>query len=167
MKTTAQYTRLIITVLLVWAGWGAAAQAETIDVGSGRNDNQIVMPSTLNVTDFFASAAGTITLNVKDMHWGDLLSTLSTSITTFSGQRFQQQGDASFVFDIGANERFTTSIYAVTSGSKGFGLYSLDIAFMPNASAVPLPLGVWTLLAGIGLLASRLRRVRPVGLQTA
>jgi hypothetical protein len=152
-----------MALLLAVSATGAhTAWASPVDIGSSSfNDNIIVLPSSaLVVTDFLAEVTGTVTLTVTDLHLGDLLSTLSTSITLFDGRRLQLEGSKTAVFDIGANQRFTTSIYALSTGAKGFGVYNLDVAFKARVSEVPLPLGGLLLLTGCGLLSTRIRRTR-------
>jgi hypothetical protein len=145
------------------AGW-RVAQAEPVDVSKGFYDNAIVTASNpMLVSDLMATVAGTVTFSITDLRLGDLLSSLSTSITLFDGRKLQLEGSSSAVFDVGANQRFTTSIYAQASGTKGWGVYALDIGFSPKVSEVPLPLGAWLLLSGFGLLATRVRRAQVIG----
>jgi hypothetical protein len=160
MISTGMYRlRYVTSMLLLLAGAGMA-EANPVDIsGSGGfHDAVIARPTSYVVTDFIAATAGTVTLTTHDMKWGDILSALSTSINTFDGQKLLLTGDATAVFDIGANQRFTASIYAWANGTKKYGLSSLDISFVSKMSQVPLPLGAWLLLSGAGLLATRTRR---------
>jgi hypothetical protein len=151
------WTLLFAMVALAAAG---ATRASPVDIGgNGYDDNVVTTPSSpLTVWDFVAGVSGTVTLNVTDLKLGDLLSALSTSIALFDGRKLQLEGTSSMVFDVGANQRFTTSIYAQTSGTRGWAAYNLNLAFVPKVSQVPLPLGGWLLLGGCGLLATRARR---------
>jgi len=151
------WTLLLAMSALIAAG---ATRASPVDIGgNGYDDNVVTMPSSpLAVWDFVAGVSGTVTLKVTDLKLGDLLSALSTSISLFDGRKLQLQGTSSVVFDVGANQRFTTSIYAQTSGTKGWAAYNLNLSYVPKISEVPLPLGGWLLLGGCGLLATRARR---------
>jgi hypothetical protein len=152
-------TLSVLAALLCTAG---TAGAEMIDITTGGwTGSSMARPNTLEVRDFAATTAGTVTLSTVDVFtltggsWGSLLSSLSTSIDTASGQALQLLGNATVIFEIGANERFTSTSYAAASG--GLGAYILDVRFTPRVTQVPLPLSGWLLLAGVGLLASRLR----------
>jgi hypothetical protein len=149
-----------LATLLCAAG---TASADMVDITAGGwTGSSMARPTTLDVRDFAATTAGTVTLSTLDVYtltggkWGSLLDSLSTSISTAPGQTLQLLGNATIMFDIGANQRFTSSTYASANG--GLGAYILDVRFTPRATEVPLPLGGWLLLSGVGLLVTRMRR---------
>jgi hypothetical protein len=160
---SAPAKRHVWTVLLglcLAASASASRASVIIDISnSGYDDNVVATPaSPLAVWDFVATVSGTVTLKVTDLKLGDLLSALSTSISLFDGSKLQLEGTGNAVFDIGPNQRFTTTIYAQASGSKGWAAYNLDLAYTPKISQVPVPLAGWLLLSGCGVLATRVRR---------
>jgi hypothetical protein len=145
---------------LLGAVTAAPARAELVNVGSGAHSAVVVRPANFNVNEFVSAVAGTVTLTVRDMKWGDVLSSLSTTVSLFKRDDLLLANSAQAVFDVGVGERFTTSIYAATSGKKGFGMYALDISFVPKATPVPVPAAGWLLASGVAALASLRRRRR-------
>jgi hypothetical protein len=144
-----------IATLLVATAFGAAAQAEPIDLSFGPVPEQTVLvwPASFLVHEFTSQVAGTVTVSVERVVWADLLSQLSTTVSLEGRPDLQLSGNAQVMFDIMAGERFTTSVYALAAGPRGYGAYSLDISFLPGLTQVPIPAAGWLLLSALGVVA--------------
>lgn len=156
----------IVAVAIAGAGFNTVARAETIQLGSTSpatqyfHDGVLVRPASFEVNDFIAMVAGTVTVSVQRIEWGDLFSQLSSTIALANKPDLLFNGNATTAFDLVAGESFTTSIFAQTSGALGYGAYRLDVLFLPSVTQVPLPPGGWLLLSGLGMLAYLARRRR-------
>jgi hypothetical protein len=155
-----------VVALLALVCTAGAARAETVDITVGSwQDRVLVRPTSIESTIFFATSAGAVTLSLLDARvltpqWGQVLSNLSGTVTMANGSRLPLANGAVAMFQIAANESFSASIYAAVASSTGYGAYQFDLLFVPSAAPVPLPPALWSLLAGLGLLATRSRRVR-------
>jgi hypothetical protein len=156
-----------VAVPLACAAFTALAQAEPVDISLEPLPTQTVIawPASHLVNEFTSSVAGTVTLSVYRVDWADLLSQLSTVVALTDKPHLSNSGDAQFIFDITAGERFTTSIFALAAGPRGYGAYSLDVDFLPRlggVTQVPLPAAGWLLLSALGGLGAVSRR-RAIG----
>jgi hypothetical protein len=159
---------------LLWAS--APTQADEVKIDSAPFYALVVAdPNAHFVQDFLSSLAGTVTLATADLRASnpasglDLLTGLRTDVAIFGSAQplaLQLNGTGGLTFEVGANQRFTTSLYALAAGSTGFGMATLNLSFAPRVSEVPLPAGLWMLASGLAVLASRARRgVRAVAAQ--
>ncbi len=157
-------TLFVLSSTLVFC---ASANAETIQLGGATgteifHDGALVRPASFDVDQFISAVAGTVTLSIQRIEWGDLFSQLSTTVSLTSRPTLKFSGNALVTFDVTAGESFATSIYAEVAGPLGYSAYGLDVLFLPKMSQVPLPAAGWLLLSGIGALAGvRRRRVAP------
>jgi hypothetical protein len=143
------------------------AYAESIQLGGAQGTEyfhagELVRPASLDVNEFVSMVAGTVTLSVQRIEWGDLFSQLSTTVALLGRPDLSFTGNAVTVFDVTAGETFATSIYAQVAGIAGYGAYRLDVLFIPRMSQVPLPPAGWLLLSGLGMWVVVARRRRPV-----
>lgn len=115
----------------------------------------VAMPQALAIGDFYSSSAGTVTLTSRTFQWGDLLSTLSTNVFLQGAVSvLTLNGTGSLVFDVAAGQYFTTSLFMVAGGQKGYGMSAMDVYFAPSVTEVPLPDGLWLLMGGFALLVA-------------
>lgn len=152
-----------IAVFFLAAVSATAANAEAIDLSAAPVPGQtiLVWPESHLVHDFTSAVAGTVTLSVARVPWADLLSILSTAVAFEDRPQLTLNQTAQVMFQLGAGERFTTSVFARAGGPKGYGAYSLDISFLPSVSEVPLPAAGWLLLSALGVAAVATRRRAP------
>lgn len=139
--------------LLLGIVFCAQVHAAPVDVSGGFVPQQavLVQPSSFTVSEYTSSVAGTVTLSVQRIVWADLFSQLSTTVSLLDRDDLSFSGNALVMFDVAAGERFTTSVYALAAGPRGYGAYTLGISFVPQ---VPLPAAAWLLLSGLGALAA-------------
>ncbi len=158
-----------VATLLVAVTFGAAAHAEPIDLSIGPVPGQtiLVWPASFLAHEFTSPVAGKVTLSVERVVWADLLSQLSTTVSLEGRPDLQLSGNAQVMFDISAGERFTTSVYALAAGPRGYGAYSLDISLLPSLTQVPIPPAGWLLLSALGVLALMARRRRAARARSA
>jgi hypothetical protein len=143
------------------------AHAELVQLGGAHGTEyfhagELVRPASFDVTEFVSAVAGTVTLSVQRIEWGDLFSQLSTTIALLDRDDVSLTGNAIKVFDVTAGETFAASIYAQVTGVVGYGAYRLDVLFIPKMSQVPLPPAAWLLLSGLGMWVVVARRRRKV-----
>jgi hypothetical protein len=143
----------------------ATAHAEAIPLGGAQGTEYfhagvLVRPASFDVNEFFSTVAGTVTVSVQRIEWGDLFSQLQTTVALMGRPDLTFANNALTVFDVTAGERFATSIYAQVTGLVGYGAYRLDVLFIPKTTQVPLPPAAWLLLSGLGMwvLVARRRR---------
>jgi hypothetical protein len=151
--------RLTALICLTLLGTGLG-HATMVSVEGGYEDAAVVRGSNFDVRTFVNQRAGTVTLKVTDLNWTDLLQSMSVSVSLANGIQLALTGPGTLVFDIDADQYFTTSVYAMTKPSKRIGLYAMDYSFQPSVVTVPLPAGGWLLLGGLSALATRFRRRR-------
>jgi hypothetical protein len=155
----------IFAIPLACFALSTGARAEAIDIAAEPVPEFTVLawPVSHMVNEFTSSVSGVVTLSVSRVDWGDLFSYLSTAIALPNQPLLTGSGDAQFMFNITAGERFITSIFAAAAGPRGYSAYSLGIAFAPRLSQVPLPAAAWLLLSGLAGLGVVARRRRATG----
>jgi hypothetical protein len=120
----------------------------------------MAQPSALALQDFVSSTAGTVTLTARTFAWGDLLSVLTINVFIEGAAPLVLNGTGTLVFEVGANQVFSTSLRMTATGPRGYGMAGFDLSFVPLVAPVPLPAGVWLLASGLALLAASTRRRR-------
>jgi hypothetical protein len=74
---------------------------------------------------------------------------LSFSVTNSTSLLGSHDGAGQMAFQIGGAGEYFVNFSALAAGPFSMPLVSWAISFQPNASAVPLPAGVWLMLAGL------------------
>ncbi len=135
----------------------SAARAESVLLA----DTTLVSGSQSAVFSFQAPGPGTLSVEITNVDWPQMLSSLSFMATngsqvlaSWSDTVSQSQGSLSFQV---AGGRYFADIMATAGGTLDLGVYSLCIQFKPT-SPVPLPATAVLLLTGL-LAALVLRRV--------
>lgn len=130
--------------------------------GPSINNTQLVWGTSLSASSLSLSAAGTLSVRLKDIGWPEALESLSLLVTDLDGiwQRFDvfAAGSRSLITDIdvsGPTQLFAI-VYARSAGHS-LGLYNLHTSFSP----VPLPAAAWLLLSGLGGLGLLRRKRTP------
>lgn len=143
---------------LIHSPFAAATMVDIATLEGGYHAAVMAQPSALLLGDLMSSSAGTVTLTTKTFDFGDLLSVLTTNVFIEGAPALTLTGPGTLVFNVGANQIFSTSLRIAAAGPKGYGMAGYDLSFAPSVATVPLPAGVWLLAGGIGLLASRVRK---------
>ncbi len=150
----ATFAAALLSVMI-----SGALHAEMIDpAGVHANPTFSVLGTNMQLTEFSSSQAGTVTLTLYEVPWGDLLASLTTTISFTGREALRMTGYGQSIFEVAKDERFTTGIYAVAAGIYKFGAYRFDMQFTPKVGQVPLPAAGWMLLSGMAALAARSRR---------
>jgi hypothetical protein len=150
--------------LLAWSVVASLAHADSVLV----SDTSLVSGSQSTVFAFQAPGAGTVTAEVTNVDWPQLLSSLSF-VATSANQTMTSWSDpatqtsATLSFQVMGSGNYFADITASAGGPLDLGVYSLMITFTPAASPVPLPAAGWLLLSGALALVAWLRLRRPAG----
>lgn len=156
----------LVSRLVFWASLATSSLAAAEPVNLAATDYHLTVvayPSALVVGDFYSSVAGTVSISTRTFDFGDVLSTLSTNVFLGKGggPAFSMDGAGSLMFEVSADQYFTTSFYMVSQGLHNYGLAAFDVTF---SSAVPTPVDLpgtlWMLAGGVGLLLGWPRRGR-------
>jgi hypothetical protein len=125
--------------------------------GSARADTVLydnagfVQGSQSFVDSFTITTPGTLTISLADVPWLDTLSDLSLFLTTASGPMGGSMGSGTESMQVGPGTIYA-HWFGDASGQFKVGVYSLEITFQPQISAVPLPGSLILLLSGLGLM---------------
>ena len=151
----------VILVLSAALGQIATARADTImydGVGFIQGNQSFV--DTFNIT-----APGTLTVSLSNVPWLDTISDLSFFLSSATGTVGTTMNAGSESMKIGAGT-FYAHWFGDANGPFQLGVYSLQISFQPDVSAVPLPASLILMLSGLPLMLGWRRR-RPVAGRTA
>jgi hypothetical protein len=152
----------VCALALAAAGLVPAAHAESIELATGMMKGMGKLSSD---TDLYVTTAGKLSVQVTDLGVPltimDRLASLSFSITDSSGIFASRGSEGSLVLDITNPGLYGLHIIGLPDHSQfpyTLGVVSWNVSFEPLAP-VPLPAGVWFLIAGaawaIGLQRKR------------
>jgi hypothetical protein len=104
------------------------------------------------VDSFTVTTPGTLTISLADVPWLDTLSGLNLFLTTASGPMgASMMGAGTESMQVGPGT-FYAHWFGDANGQYKVGVYSLEIMFHPEFSAVPVPASLILLLSGLGLM---------------
>jgi hypothetical protein len=104
------------------------------------------------VDSFTVTTPGTLTISLAGVPWLDTISGLNLFLTTVSGPMGASTGSGTESMQVGPGT-FYAHWYGDANGPYNVGVYSLQIMFHPDISAVPLPGALILLLSGLGVMS--------------
>jgi hypothetical protein len=139
-------------------GMGAANASTVLYDNAGFVQGQQSFSQTLNL-----SGPGVLTVTLSNISWPESLSSLNFVLSTAAGPIAPSMGAGTESFQVDGGRLFALWFGQAAEGPQDpqdLGLYGLKIVFQPYAPPppVPLPATGFLLLAGLALLAWRLRR---------
>jgi hypothetical protein len=147
---------LLVSALMLWSMGSSRASAEVLYDGAG-----FLYGTQAFSESFDLPSAGILSVTLTDVAWPQQLASLKMSVGTTAG--IMKTGDAtntpfSSSFSVKAGDVFT-QWFGTAQGTLKTGLYTVNINFQPQGSAVPLPKSIALFLSGIALLLWQ-RRIR-------
>jgi|GEM_PF-2083700 len=142
---------LCALALTAWVVGAPAAQAEAIPYAVG---SSLARGKQSFQTELDFQSAGLLTVNAWDFGSSDVvfepLESLSFSVTGSGGVLGSLSGTGSLSLDIEINSPglYMLNLFAKPSAQYGVGVLSWNVFFTPTVTQVPLPAGVWLLIAG-------------------
>jgi len=145
--------RWVLPCLLGWLAAGSASAAEVLYSGTGFLSGQQTLTDSFQV-----SGPGTLTVSLTNIAWPEPLASLNMVVSTTSGLLGPEMGAGTETFDIKSAGMVYADWFGTAQGPLDTGVYSMNIQFMPAATAVPLPYSVALLASGLALLLWQRRR---------
>jgi hypothetical protein len=153
--------RVVAAVSLTGCLVANSARADTLLL----SETSLVAGSQASVFAFQAPGAGTVSAQVTNVNWPQLLSSLSF-IATSSSQTMASwfdppsQTSQTLSFHVTGPGNYFADIFAVAGGPLDLGVYSFCIRFAPSAPPVALPATRGLMLSALAALLAWLRRGR-------
>jgi len=117
----------------------------------------VVWGSSLRVDSLSLSSRGSVTIQLRDLHFPLGLDSLSMLVTDLHGLFKRIDGPGDLLVDLSGPAQLFVAVFARTDNRSTPGLYAVTTT---QVSAVPLPAAAWLLLSGLGGLAAVVRRRR-------
>ncbi len=119
----------------------------------------LVTGTSLTLTELNLTTPGKLIIDLDDLGWPTLLSTLSFCISdathVLQSYVLSDTASGSWSFDVQAAGTLYATIFAKPDAAAKAGMYHVEVGF-EHGSPVPLPAAVWFLLSGLaGLTAFR------------
>jgi hypothetical protein len=146
-----------LLALSIWLTPFAASRADTVlyDASSFVEGQQSFTQS------FNVSGPGTLTVNITDIAWLDIVSDLNCFLSTASGLIDPAaNGGGSESFDVGSGPIYA-HWFGSAQGIYDLGVIGVKITFQPAGIPVPLPASLVLLVSGLGVLFGWQRRAVP------
>lgn len=154
LKVLLRHAAMLAVATLALAGAAREARADTILL----EQSGLISGHQSFVYSFATPGSGTLSVRLSNLDWPERLASLSFALTTATGVLHSVAEPGDFSFDIGTAGALYAHVAGTAQGSLDLGLFSLRISFQPAASPVPLPAGIWMLLAGIATTGGLMRR---------
>lgn len=157
-------------VALSWAFASAAHASQAAWLAEADADEELLdgggppAGKTTWGTSVQLAGPGTLTVRAYDlgveMTLMDRLDSLSFSVSNSTSILGSHVGDGSMSFDLNGPGEYFVNFAAMLKQGALLPLVSWSVSFTPNASQVPLPAGVWLLLAGLGAIGMQRKRAK-------
>ncbi|MGB6309006.1 MAG: PEP-CTERM sorting domain-containing protein [Steroidobacteraceae bacterium] len=147
-----------LLLLSVWAVPFTAAHASSVLYDSA----SFIQGQQAGMQSFDITTPGTLTVTLSDIPWLDVVSDLTSFLTTANGVVGTSTGSGSESFSVGPGEIFA-HWFGEASGTYDLGVIGIKIVFQAAGSAtpVPLPASLLLLLSGLGVLFGWQHRQSP------
>jgi len=111
---------------------------------------------------FNLPSAGTLTVTLSNIAWPEQLASLNLVMSSPAGMLGPEMGAGTATFNVAAGGDITAQWFGTAQGPLDAGVYSMVIAFQPEAvTPVPLPASIVLLFSALCLLLWQ-RRLRPL-----
>jgi hypothetical protein len=143
-----QFSSVSLLVLSAWTGTSGVAGADTVIYDSA----SVVEGQQGFVEPFEITTPGTLTITVSNIPWLDVVTDLTSFLSTTSGvigTTMYSAGTESVSVGPGT---FYAHWFGNAQGTYNEGVVGIDIQFQPSFSTVPLPASLLLLLSGLGFL---------------
>lgn len=128
------------------------AAAESISPEMLLQQSTMVVNQQSNVYSFTAPAAGTLTVQFTDTDWPTALQSINLSIDSPSKVLGSLAVVGGLDLALSGGGTYYADISAQAGGGLDIGVYSLQVEFIPQGAAVPLPAALGLLLSGLVLV---------------
>jgi hypothetical protein len=136
---------------------GLALASEVIYDSSG-----FIRGQQSGLESFSLSGPGTLTVTLANVNWPQQLASLNLVVSSASGLLGPEMGAGTESYQVTEGGEIFAQWFGTAQGPLDTGTYTVDIAFQPNASLVPLPTSIALLASGLAVIGWHRRRRRSV-----